>query len=254
MSASALYRGYLYHRRLEPRLHAFRYPLFMVYLDLAEVEQALRPRWLWRVGTKGFAVARFCRTDHFGDPEVPLATCVRNQIEDTLGRRPTGPVRLLTHLRYWGYCFNPISVYYCFAEDGVTLDAWLLEVTNTPWGERQCYVLDARGAEATVSFAKTLHVSPFMPMALRYTWRGPAPAAHLRAHINVFRGDALQFSAALALERRPLTLQSGVATLARFPWMTARVIAAIYGQALWLWLKGIPVPPPPPSPSCAASS
>ena len=44
---SAIYHGSLRHRRLAPRPHGFSYPLFMVYLDLAELDTVFTGRWLW---------------------------------------------------------------------------------------------------------------------------------------------------------------------------------------------------------------
>ena len=41
MKASALYEGWVNHRRLDPVEHEFRYPIFMVYLDLDELPGSL---------------------------------------------------------------------------------------------------------------------------------------------------------------------------------------------------------------------
>src|ERR1044072_7008227 len=170
---SALYFGSLRHRRFAPRAHAFRYGLFLVYLDLAEIETAFAGRWLW--GTHACALARFERGDHLGDPAVLLDYAVRDLVEQRTGRRPCGPVRLLTHLRYFGYCFNPVSFYYCFDATGARVENIVAEVTHTPWGERHCYVLDAPHGPRSETFlryrtGKQMHVSPFMPMEVEYHW------------------------------------------------------------------------------------
>jgi len=243
---SALYHGWLDHRRLAPRRHAFRYRLFMAYLDLSELDQVFAGRWLW--STRRAALARFDRRDHLGDPSRPLDEAVRALVAERTGRRPEGPVRLLTHLRHFGYVFNPVSFFYCFAADGRTLEAIVAEVNNTPWGERHCYVLqpDAPGAERVhAQSVKAMHVSPFHPMALRYDWKLRAPGEALAVHMAL-RPDgppaaAPIFSATLALRRVPITGASLSSTLLRFPWMTAKVIAAIHWQALRLWIKGTPV-------------
>ena len=243
---SALYHGWLDHRRLVPRRHAFRYRLFMAYLDLAELDDVFRGRWLW--SARRAALARFDRRDHFGDPAQPLGDSVRALVAERTGRRPGGPIRLLTHLRYFGYVFNPVSFYYCFDTADRTVEAVVAEVTNTPWGERHCYVLqpDALSAvELRARSAKALHVSPFHPMALRYDWRLGTPGEALRVHMTLrpSESDAAApiFGATLALRRVPITAASLAATLLRFPWMTAKVIAAINWEALRLWLKGTPV-------------
>ncbi|TXH18822.1 MAG: DUF1365 domain-containing protein, partial [Gammaproteobacteria bacterium] len=140
--ASAIYEGRVRHRRHAPRAHAFEYRMAQLYLDLDEVDAVFRERWLWSVERPN--LASFRRRDFLGDPAQPLAEAVRDRVERASGERPGGPVRLLTHLRYAGYSFNPVSFYYCHAADGA-LHSIVAEITNTPWKERHRYVLDARG-------------------------------------------------------------------------------------------------------------
>ena len=241
---SALYTGWVRHRRLGPRAHAFRYPLFMALLDLGELREAFRGRWLW--GAERRAFVSFRRADHFGDPTRPLDDCVRELVERETGQRPAGPVRLLTHLRFAGYVFNPVSFFYCYAADGEALEAVVAEVNNTPWGERHCYVLPAATGTGTGSgdivrhTPKRMHVSPFMPMGLDYEWRLDAPRARLAVHMRCLQEGAELFNATMLLRRRPLQAGPMAATLLRFPLMTARVVLAIHWQALVLWLKRVP--------------
>ena len=243
---SALYQGWLDHRRAGPRRHAFRYGLFMAYLDLAELDEVFRGRWLW--STRRAALARFDRRDHLGDPAQPLDAAVRALVAERTGRRPEGPIRLLTHLRYFGYAFNPVSFYYCFDRTDRFVETVVAEVHNTPWGERHCYVLPrAAPGEGMLEAhtAKAMHVSPFHPMGLRYEWRlfrpGDFLAVHMALHAEGSRGQEPVFDATLALRRVPITAGSLARTLLRFPWMTGQVIAAIYWEALRLWLKRTPI-------------
>ena len=241
---SALYVGYVGHRRFLPRRHQFRYNLFMVYLDLAELDTAFQGRWLW--SARRPALAWFRRRD----PNLPLDRYVRDLVEQQIGRRPAGPIRLLTHLRYFGYCMNPISVYYCFKPDGETLDALVAEVSNTPWGEKIGYVLDVAdqtGGNQRAEFAKAMHVSPFMPMDLRYGWHSTPPGPHLAVHLDVFKGPSRLLDTTLSLRRQPLDGRSMAGALFRFPLMTLKVIAAIHWEALRLLLKRIPLFPHPPN-------
>ena len=127
---SAIYHGSLRHRRFAPRPHVFGYPLFMVYLDLAELDTVFKGHWLW--STRRAAPARFVRADHLGDPAQPLDQAVRDLVESRGGQRPLGPIRLLTHLRYFGYAFNPVSFYYCFDAAGERVECIVAEVNNTP--------------------------------------------------------------------------------------------------------------------------
>ncbi|MDS4028913.1 MAG: DUF1365 domain-containing protein [Candidatus Contendobacter sp.] len=243
---SCLYVGHVRHRRFFPCRHEFRYGLFMVYLDLAELETVFKHRWLW--STRWPALAWFRRADHFGNPNMSLGTCVRDLVERETGRRPQGPIRLLTHLRYFGYCINPISIYYCFAPDGEQVDTLVAEVTNTPWGEKIGYVLNVAGqADGTqrAEFSKAMHVSPFMPMDLRYGWRSTPPGPHLAVHLDVLKGPIRMLDATLSLRHQPLDGRAMAGALARFPFMTLKVVAAIYWEALRLLWKRIPIFPHP---------
>ncbi|NIW24991.1 MAG: DUF1365 family protein, partial [Gammaproteobacteria bacterium] len=75
---SAIYEGRVRHRRFSPAAHAFAYRLFMVYLDLSELDAVFSTRWLWSTNRR--ALARFRRMDHFGDPNVPLDQAVRDLV------------------------------------------------------------------------------------------------------------------------------------------------------------------------------
>jgi DUF1365 family protein len=241
---SAIYEGWVRHRRHAPHAHAFRYRLCMLYLDLDEIDQAFSGRWLWSIGRRN--VAEFRRNDYLGDPAIPLADAVRERVRAESGRAPTGPIRLLTHLRYFGHCFNPVSFYYCYADDGVTLDFIVAEITNTPWKERHSYVLPVSAAERhqrahVWRFRKAFHVSPFLPLQRDYAWRFTTPAASLHVHMDVLKDTAREVDAMMVLDRRELSAANLARMLLRYPAMTLRVVAAIHWQALRLWLRRNPV-------------
>lgn len=241
-AASALYEGWVRHRREAPVPHAFHYRLFMLYLDLAELDRVFEGRWLW--STRRPALARFRREDHLGPATQPLDLAVRDLVERATGRRPGGPIRLLTHLAYFGYRFNPVSIYYCFQPGGRELESIVAEVNNTPWGEQHPYVMrlpgERRAGAEVFEFDKVFHVSPFMPLNQRYRWRFRRPDERLLVHMENLEGARRVFDATLVLERRPLTGPVLAGALARHPFMTAKVIGAIHWQALKLWLKGTP--------------
>jgi DUF1365 family protein len=239
---SAIFKGRVRHRRMTPVVHEFSYRLFMMYLDLEELETVFDGRWFW--STRRATLARFRREHHLGDPDRPLADCVRDHVEAESGKRPEGPIRLLTHLQYFGYCFNPVSFYYCHDRDDTQVEAIVAEVNNTPWGERHCYVLKddgGRGRHQRFAPVKRMHVSPFMPMDVDYDWRFRAPDERLTVHMENYRSGDKVFDATLDLQRQEIGAGSLASALATYPLMTGKVTAAIHWQALKLWLKGSPV-------------
>jgi hypothetical protein len=242
---SALYTGRLSHRRFSPVAHAFRYHVTFCWLDLAELDTVFNGRWLW--STRRPALAWLRRADYLGDPVVPLDQAVRDLVERRTGMRPPGPIRLLTQLRSFGACFNPVSFYYCYDPAGTRIDTVIAEITNTPWGERHAYVLPAPMGERDEDFGlrfrfgKRFHVSPFMPMNQQYDWTlgEPGPALRIRM-LNRTQGGERVFDAALALERREITGPNLAWALARHPVASLDVLRKIHWQALRLWLKRAP--------------
>jgi len=202
----------------------------------------VHPLWSY----ERFNIACFLRRDHFGDPAVPLDQAVRDLVEDRLGHRPKGPVRMLTHLRYLGHCFNPASFYYCYDSADTAVETIVVEIHNTPWGERHCYVLGAEQNEHPVKnwrrhqLAKSFHVSPFIDMDIHYDWRFREPDETLKVHMIDYQKREKLFDASLALHRQPITRAALTRVLIRYPMMTGKVVVMIYWQALRLVLKRTP--------------
>jgi len=249
---SGIYEGKVRHRRYEPMAHAFRAPLFLMYLDLDELPTVFQGRWFWSI--ERFNLATFRRRDHLGDPNESLEKSIRDLVEAETGVRPTGPIRLLTHLSYFGYCFNPLSIFFCFDEGGERLHSVVAEVTNTPWRERHCYVLSNANQTDSTSinemkhdfrFSKAFHVSPFMTMDFEYRWALRGPGQNLILHAENWQQDRPCFDATLNLKRRDISTWTLASVLFRYPLMTVQVIANIHWQAFWLWWKRIPYVPHP---------
>jgi hypothetical protein len=241
VSASCLYEGTIRHRRREPA-QEFTHRLTLAYIDLAELPGLLGGRLIRRRP----GLLRLRRRDYLGPVGVPLDVAVRDRVVALGGERPAGPIRLLTQLRSWGLCFNPVSFYYCLDAGGEGVQSVLAEVTNTPWGERHAYLLSAQGgAVLQARFAKALHVSPFMGMDHVYEAHATEPGRTLSVHIDSQRGGQTAFDATLSLTRRELSPASVAHLSARHPLATARVLALIYGHAVGLKLAGARVHPHP---------
>jgi len=242
---SCLYEGTIRHRRFEPVANSFTYGIFFCYLDLGELRTVFDVHPLWSVWKVNAAYLR--RRDHTGDPEIALDRAIRDAVEAQVNKRPQGPIRMLTHLRYFGYCFNPVTFYYCYDHAGLEVEAIVAEIHNTPWGEEHLYVLDnSRNIHPLndwrrFRFSKGFHISPFMDMTIDYDWRFRVPGQHLAAHLINFENGRKLFDASLSLRRRPITRANLTRALIRFPLMTAKVTTMIYWQALRLLCKGAPV-------------
>ncbi|MDE3030823.1 MAG: DUF1365 domain-containing protein [Acidobacteriota bacterium] len=238
---SALYQGTLTHRRYATEAtghvaHDFRYRTVMPLLFLDELDDVVARHPGWSRSRPN--VAWWRRRDYLGDPRVSLEHAVRDAVEERSGRRPTGPIALLGHVRTWGWLFNPLCVYYCFDESGDRVDQLLLEVRSTPWHERHLYVID--GSSGAQRFAKEMHVSPFLAMDHEYVVNWSAPGEHLSFHLGNRRGEERVFDASLSLRRHEITSAALGGFLWRRPWTTFAVSAGIYRQAAALWRKGAP--------------
>lgn len=240
---SCIYEGQVRHRRFQPNRHEFKYRLFYAYIDLDEIDFVFAGKWLW--STKRPALAWLRRNDYIGSSDTTIKQAVCDKVKAETGIVPNGPIRMLTHLRYFGYVFNPVTFYYCFDKTDSHVEHIVAEITNTPWGERHAYVLtqkDNLGHHNHMQFQlnKEFHISPFMPMDMHYDWRFTFPSETLNVHMSNYQDDLKIFDATLSMERYPLTAWHCARALTLFPFMTVKVISGIYWQAFRLFLKRIP--------------
>lgn len=250
MTGPALYVGTLRHRRFRPREHAFTYTLFMALVDIDDLAGAMSVSRFTSLNR--FNWASFDDRDHLGDPALPLRARVAADAAQHGITLPDGPIFLLTHLRYAGYNFNPISFFFCCDASGNP--AMVMGEVHSTFGEQCTYWVPAADlARSPRTFSlrtpKVMHVSPFMSMHVDYEFAVTTPAQSLVAHMTTIDqhegGDTRYFDATLTLERRPWTAAELRRVLVRHPVMTAKVIGAIHWEALRLWLKGVPGYPHP---------
>lgn len=226
---SRLFQGTMRHRRHVDGSLRFRHGLDLVLVDLEETD--LLPRGFLR---------RYRRSDYLGEASRPLRACVLDRVEEELGHRPAGAIRMLTQLRSCGYLFHPVTFYLCHGPEG-RLEAVVAEITNTPWMERFSYVLDARGkvpgATYRWTFAKAFHVSPFHAMDHQYTWSLQVRGDRLAVSMANHQDGRRMFDASLVGRLLPLTARALRRSAWRRPFQSQWLHLVIYVHALRLFLK-----------------
>ena len=243
---SSLYFGEVRHQRKSPKKHAFSYRVFMTHLFLDELGEVFQKRWFWSLDRLN--LSSFFRKDYHKPEHHDLADAVRLTMSKQLGYEVKGPVSIITHLRTFGYCFNPVSFYYCWNEEKSKPHALMAEITNTPWHERyaKCFRWDKKDQDKSKhSFAKEFHVSPFMGMNINYDWRFLGPADKLKVDMILRENKEILFTAHLNLAKKELNSAYMAWALIRFPFLTFRITFGIYWHALLLRLKGCKFYPHP---------
>lgn len=236
---SAIFEGTLRHTRVKPKLHRFEYRVRLLYLDLDDLRSLFSNNFFWSYNR--FNLGCFMRKDYFGDKSLSLKKAIQGEIRKKLYFNHQGKIFLLTNPRYFGYCFNPVSFYYCFNKKN-KLEAIVSHITNTPWNEDHAYVHDCRNivhAIKTFKFKKNFHVSPFMPMDIKYDWSFSEPGKEIIVSMNNTQGRQFVFNASMRLKKRPLNTRALNFLLFRFPSETMKTIFSIYWQALCLKVKGV---------------
>ena len=234
---SSAYFGLVRHKRFIPCLHVFSTRSFYIYLDLDQIEKFFSKSWFWSYEKKN--LASFYRKDYLSHiAGASLKEAALQVLKDHTQENFKGQIFLLGHMRYFGFCMNPLAVYYCYDNDG-KLAYVINEVHNTPWNERYTYVLDVRqdsGPTYRTQFKKMFHVSPFLPMNLNYHWDFRRPGQKIVLAISDYSEATRVFEAQLTLKKVQKSLDR---LILEYPFNTFKVILGIYWTALRLWLKGV---------------
>ena len=238
---SAFCRGSVRHRRHMPKSHEFEYKTGMAWIDLDELHQ-LESLPFWSV--ERFNLVQYKRKDYLSPQAGDLKQAVYQKLQANGVDVIPGKVFLLTQLRSWGFSFNPVSFYFCVDQHN-QLYAIAAEITNTPWLERHTYVLPTtpqtmNGQPLSFTFSKQFHVSPFMPMALQYDWRFRISDEEIMIYMKLEKQQEHVFDANLRLKKAPLSNSLARQVAITYPLACLKTVAAIYWQALRLWLKRIP--------------
>jgi len=249
---SALYVGSVMHHRVRPRVHKFRYRAFWLLLDLEELATLSARVWFFSHGR--FNLWSLYESDYGDGSATPLREQALRHAALAGIDLSGGAVRLLCMPRLLGYCFNPISIYFCHQADG-TLAALLYEVHNT-FGERHSYLIRVNSDARTIHqhCDKAFYVSPFMDMDMRYDFCLRMPGENIAISIRASRSGQHVMTACLAGRRKEFAGRSLLYAFLAVPALTFKVTAAIYWEALCLWLKGLRLrrrPSPPASPVSA---
>ena len=239
---SSLYFGKVRHHRKSPKIHNLEYGIFMAHLFLDELKEVFKGRWLWSINKPN--LSSFKRTDYHRPEIESLQDAVRDTMTRQLGEKMSGKISILTHLRTFGYCFNPVTFYYLWGDDLTSPVAIMTEITNTPWGERYAKCFRWKDTDinekSEYDFRKEFHVSPFIGMDVDYDWRFQNPQETVKIDMYLRQNNKSFFSAHLHLKQKAISFKNLSMALIRFPFMTLKVTAAIYWNALLLKLKGCP--------------
>lgn len=239
---SAIYTGTTYHKRFAPKVHAFSYPIYFLWLDLDEINSVLES--ITHLSARKWAIASFIQSDYFPKSEVQqkadksalsLKQHIIHQAKSLGETADIDQVFLLGQIRTWGLYFSPVNFYYLYQQGH--LISIVAQVSNTPWNQEHFYLVPFQSQAYCCD--KTFHVSPFNHLDMYYRWYTTQPAEHLNLKIDNITNKKI-FHAGISLKKQPLNNKNFNRLLIKFPWMCVKTLTAIYWQAVKLWLKGNP--------------
>lgn len=246
-SQSSIYLGNVVHRRFLPKHHQFKYTLYMLALDVADIENTKQSKGVF--GFSWYHPLRFCEKDYLKSEPLSLSQRIRKKVIQLGGYQDISKVIMLVHVRCFGIYFSPVNFYFCYDKDD-NCSQMLAEVSNTPWNERHYYLIDLVADKSNVQQSKKVfQVSPFMDLNMAYLWRVKPPSkSHEKLFVSIENkrladGQIVPekfFDVKLALKKQPFTNAALYRLWMQLPLMTVKVVFGIYWQALKIFIKRIP--------------
>lgn len=206
----------------------------MFWVDLDEISALAKQLRLFSV--EKFNWIQYRRSDFLKNTTADLKQEALQTMSQLAGKALTGKVYLLSPLRILGMYFSPVNFYYLQNANG-QFSHMLAEVSNTPWNERHCYLVDL---EQQAETEKAFHVSPFNPIDMQYRWNIKPPGDNLYLKLDCIKTEK-HFTAAIALQKHALSNKALNKSLWQFPHITLKTLSGIYWQALKLFIKRVPI-------------
>jgi DUF1365 family protein len=248
-SNSYIYHGNIIHRRFTPKAHSFDYSLYMLAIDLDDIEQTQKTKeGIGIFGFSWFYPLRFMEKDYVKGEPFQLSERITMKVNGLAGHSDISKIVMLVQVRCFGIYFSPANFYFCYNKNDICTQM-LAEVSNTPWNERHYYLIDLLSKDLNRTTEKVFQVSPFMDLAMTYFWhvKPPSPTGNSllvkieNKVVDKDTGDISKiFDANLVMKKKPFTKKSLFAIWCQLPVMTIKVVLGIYWQALKLFVKRVP--------------